>query len=105
MGRYGKRQKTRTVEVNYSIENVSKDFFVGHRSTLALDGVSLAVAAGEHLSVLGSSGAGKTTLFRLLNATCDPPEGRFAWMDAISAGCPARIAWCSTAHRHDLPAT
>jgi len=30
MGRYRKRQKTRTVEVNYSIENVSKDFFVGH---------------------------------------------------------------------------
>ncbi len=61
--------------MNYSIENVSKDFFVGHRSTLALDGVSLAVAAGEHLSVLGSSGAGKTTLFRLLNATLRPTRG------------------------------
>ncbi len=61
--------------MNYSIENVSKDFFVGHRSTLALDGVSLDVAAGEHLSVLGSSGAGKTTLFRLLNATLRPTRG------------------------------
>jgi phosphonate transport system ATP-binding protein len=61
--------------VNYSIENVSKDFFVGRRSTRALDGVSLAVPAGEHLSVLGSSGAGKTTLFRLLNATLRPTTG------------------------------
>jgi phosphonate transport system ATP-binding protein len=35
----------------------------------------LAVPAGEHLSVLGSSGAGKTTLFRLLNATLPPTRG------------------------------
>lgn len=61
--------------MNYSIENVSKDFFAGRRSTPALDRVSLAVPAGEHLSVLGSSGAGKTTLFRLLNATLRPTRG------------------------------
>jgi phosphonate transport system ATP-binding protein len=61
--------------VNYSIENVRKDFFVGRRNTRALDGVSLAVPAGEHLAVLGSSGAGKTTLFRLLNATLRPTRG------------------------------
>jgi len=61
--------------VNYSVENVSKDFIVGRSSTPALDGVSLAVPAGEHLSVLGSSGAGKSTLFRLLNATLRPTRG------------------------------
>ena len=61
--------------MNYSIENVSKDFFVGRRSAPVLDGVSLTVTAGEHLSVLGSSGAGKTTLFRLLNATLRPTRG------------------------------
>lgn len=61
--------------MNYSIENVSKDFYAGRRSTPALDGVSLAVQAGEHLSILGSSGAGKTTLFRLLNATLRPTKG------------------------------
>jgi phosphonate transport system ATP-binding protein len=61
--------------VNYSVENVSKDFIVGRQSTPALDGVSLAVPAGEHLSVLGSSGAGKSTLFRLLNATLRPTRG------------------------------
>jgi phosphonate transport system ATP-binding protein len=61
--------------VNYSIENVSKDFFASRSSTPALDGISLAVPAGEQLSVLGSSGAGKTTLFRLLNATLRPTRG------------------------------
>lgn len=61
--------------MNYSIENVSKDFFVGRGSPPALDSVSLAVPAGEHVSVLGSSGAGKTTLFRLLNATLRATRG------------------------------
>jgi phosphonate transport system ATP-binding protein len=61
--------------VNYSIENVSKHFLAGRGSTSALDDVSLEVLAGEHVSVLGSSGAGKTTLFRLLNATLRPTRG------------------------------
>ena len=61
--------------MNYSVENVSKDFSVGRRRTPAIAGISLAVPAGEHLSVLGSSGAGKSTLFRLLNATLRPTEG------------------------------
>lgn len=61
--------------MNYSIEEVSKEFFVGHRGMPALDGISLTIAAGEHVSVLGSSGAGKTTLFRLLNATLRPSKG------------------------------
>lgn len=61
--------------MNYSIENLGKDFFLGRSRTPALDGVSLTVTAGEHLSVLGSSGAGKTTLFRLLNATLRPTRG------------------------------
>jgi phosphonate transport system ATP-binding protein len=61
--------------VNYSIEAVSKDFAAGRVSTTALDRVSLAVNSGTHLAVFGSSGAGKTTLFRLLNATLRPSRG------------------------------
>ena len=41
----------------------------------ALDGVSLEVAPGERLVVLGPSGAGKTTLFGVLNTTLLPTEG------------------------------
>ncbi|MBI4371918.1 MAG: ABC transporter ATP-binding protein [Elusimicrobia bacterium] len=38
----------------------------------ALDGVSLAVAAGEVFGLLGPNGGGKSTLFRILS-TCFPP--------------------------------
>jgi phosphonate transport system ATP-binding protein len=61
--------------VNYSIESVSKYFAAGRLNTTALDSLSLAVESGAHLAVLGSSGAGKTTLFRLLNATLCPNKG------------------------------
>jgi phosphonate transport system ATP-binding protein len=41
----------------------------------ALDGVSLTIGRGEHVAFVGPSGAGKTTLFRLLNLTLRPTAG------------------------------
>lgn len=41
----------------------------------ALDGVSLEVAGGEMVVVLGASGSGKTTLFRCLTRLIEPDEG------------------------------
>jgi subfamily B ATP-binding cassette protein MsbA len=42
----------------------------------ALDGVSLAVRAGETVALVGPSGAGKTTLVNLLPRFLDPTQGR-----------------------------
>ena len=45
---------------------VLQDVAVSFRGDAALGGVSLAVESGESLAVVGASGAGKTTLFRVL---------------------------------------
>src|SRR5213594_4600937 len=43
--------------------------------TVALDGIDLAVRAGEFVVILGRSGAGKTTLLRSINRLVDPTAG------------------------------
>ena len=43
-----------------------------------LDGVDLAVGAGESVAILGPSGAGKTTLLRLVNGIVSPAAGEVA---------------------------
>ncbi len=42
----------------------------------AIDGVSLAVAAGEKRAILGATGAGKTTLFNAVTGDFPPTAGR-----------------------------
>ena len=44
--------------------------------TSALDGVSFAVSPGETVAFVGPSGAGKTTVFQLLQRFYDPQEGQ-----------------------------
>jgi len=54
---------------------VAEDVRRSYGDTVALDGVSLSVAAGEVLALVGPNGAGKTTLVRALTGTTDA-EGR-----------------------------
>ena len=56
----------------YELRDVRKVFDDG---SVALDGMSLTVGAGEHVAFIGPSGAGKTTLFRILNLTLRPTSG------------------------------
>jgi len=41
----------------------------------AVRGVSLSVAAGELVAVLGESGSGKTTVVKMINRLIEPDEG------------------------------
>jgi phosphonate transport system ATP-binding protein len=63
----------------YRLENARKVFSDG---TVAVDKVTLDIQPGERVAVIGPSGAGKTTLFRLLNATLRPTSGHL-WFDEM----------------------
>ena len=59
----------------YSLDSVTKFFLQRRDQVQALNGVTLQVRPGEQIALLGQSGAGKTTLFRLLNGTLRPTAG------------------------------
>jgi energy-coupling factor transport system ATP-binding protein len=52
----------------------------------AVDGVDLAIAAGERVALIGQNGSGKTTLVRHLNGLLRPTEGRVLIGGADAAG-------------------
>jgi subfamily B ATP-binding cassette protein MsbA len=58
----------------------------------ALEGVTLEVARGSTVALVGTSGAGKTTLARLILRLFDPTEGRIA-IDGVPLPELAREDW------------
>jgi ABC-type multidrug transport system fused ATPase/permease subunit len=48
----------------------------GYRGSAVLPGLSLAIPAGQTVALVGATGAGKTTIARLLARFYDPGEGR-----------------------------
>ncbi|HEY6172866.1 MAG TPA: ATP-binding cassette domain-containing protein, partial [Kofleriaceae bacterium] len=59
----------------YRLDAVGKLYPSRRGDVASLSRVSFEVATGERVAVIGPSGAGKTTLFRLLNGTLRPTTG------------------------------
>ena len=57
------------------VRNVTKRFHKGDETITPLDGVSLDVAEGEFISLMGASGTGKSTLLNLIASIDQPDSG------------------------------
>jgi putative ABC transport system ATP-binding protein len=69
-----------TVSPAVAARSLYRFFRAGEEETLALQGVSLEVGAGELVAIIGPSGSGKSTLLSCL-AGLDEPDGGTVWIE------------------------
>ncbi|WP_294440017.1 ATP-binding cassette domain-containing protein, partial [uncultured Slackia sp.] len=58
-----------------TVSHLTKTYGSGDAATRALNDVSLTIAEGEFVAIVGSSGSGKSTLLHLLDGVDRPTSG------------------------------
>ncbi|HEX6880610.1 MAG TPA: ABC transporter ATP-binding protein [Terriglobales bacterium] len=59
------------------VENVQRIYDLGETRVAALRGVSLEIARGEFVAIMGASGSGKSTFMNMLGCLDRPTSGRY----------------------------
>lgn len=70
------------------LKDIKKTYHAGETSVQAVQGVSLSIAAGEFVAIMGASGSGKSTLLHILGFLDKPDSGSYTI-------CGQEIATCS----------
>jgi putative ABC transport system ATP-binding protein len=73
-----------------ALDRLSRTFEVGGEPVHALVEVSEAIAAGEHVAIMGPSGSGKSTLLHLIGCLDRPTSGSYRFAGREVAGLAER---------------
>ncbi|MER7458514.1 ABC transporter ATP-binding protein [Micromonospora sp. NPDC126480] len=90
-----------------ALHGVTKVYGRGASAVLALDGVSLDVAPGEFVCLVGASGCGKSTLLNLVAGLDRPSGGRIDLPPGVNPGLmfqePALFPWLTVEGNVEVP--
>jgi NitT/TauT family transport system ATP-binding protein len=98
---------SRSATGGVALRDVTKVYGSGEHAVLALDGVSLDVAPGEFVCLVGASGCGKSTLLNLVAGLDQASSGRIELAEGVRPGLmfqeAALFPWLTVEGNVELP--